>query len=155
MMDENTKTDSVSSSTHRDRTELPKVIEVSAGVVFRNGLLLITQRRAGDHLENLWEFPGGKKSPEESFEECLRRELMEELGIEVEVRELLEGITHDYPEKRVHLKFFRCKWLRNEPQALACQDFAWVGPTQLKQYAFPAADERLLQKLSETPELWR
>jgi mutator protein MutT len=80
---------------------------------------------------------------------------MEELGIEVEVRELLEGITHDYPEKSVHLKFFRCKWLRNEPQPLACQDFAWVGPSQLKQYAFPAADERLLQKLSDTPELWR
>ncbi|EEF58273.1 (deoxy)nucleoside triphosphate pyrophosphohydrolase [Pedosphaera parvula] len=155
MTNENTTPDSVSSSKPDSEIELLKSIEVSAGLVFRNGLLLITQRRAGDHLENLWEFPGGKRSAEESFEACLKRELMEELGIEVEVRDLVDDITHDYPGKRVHLKFFKCKWLRNEPQALACQNFAWVGPNQLKQYAFPAADERLLTKLFTGAELWR
>src|SRR5947209_7124346 len=79
-------------------------VEVSAGLVFRNGLLLITQRRPQDHLGGLWEFPGGKRLPQESFEACLRRELMEELAIEVEVKELIEAITHQYPEKLVHLK---------------------------------------------------
>ena len=130
-------------------------VEVSAGLVFRNGLLLITQRRPEDHLGGLWEFPGGKRLPQESFEACLRRELMEELGIEVEVKELIEAITHQYPEKLVHLKFFRCGWVKKEPQTLGCHDFAWVGRSQLANYAFPAADQKLLKKLLGSAEFWR
>jgi mutator protein MutT len=118
-------------------------------------LLLITQRRPQDHLGGLWEFPGGKRQNAESFEACLKRELQEELGIEVEVKEMVETITHEYPEKAVHLKFFRCAWQRYEPRALGCQDFAWIGKAQLGRYRFPAADERLLEKLRTTPELWR
>jgi 8-oxo-dGTP diphosphatase len=132
-----------------------KVIEVAAGLVFRNGLLLIAQRHPQSHLGGLWEFPGGKRHADESFEDCLRRELREELDIEIEVNELFESITHTYPEKTVHLKFFRCAWLRNEPRAIGCQDFAWVARDQLSSYAFPAADERLLDKLLTTPDLWR
>jgi mutator protein MutT len=133
----------------------PKVIEVSAGLVFRHGLLLITQRRPQDHLGGLWEFPGGKRHAEESDEDCLRRELMEELGIEVEIKELLDTVTYAYPEQTVCLKFFRCEWKRNEPKALGCHDFAWVGREQLAKYAFPAADAQLLQKLQTTLELWK
>jgi mutator protein MutT len=131
-----------------------KVIDVSAGLVFHNGLLLITQRPPDSHLGGLWEFPGGKREPNESFEQCLQRELMEELGIEVEVGQLVESISHEYPEKSVHLKFFLCKWLRNEPQKLFCHDFAWVMKEQLSQYQFPAADARLLEKLRSTQSWW-
>ncbi|MDB6019394.1 MAG: mutT [Pedosphaera sp.] len=131
------------------------VIEVAAGLVFRNGLLLITHRRPQDHLGGMWEFPGGKREPAESFEECLKRELQEELGIVVEVGLLVESVTHEYPEKAVHLKFFRCQWREHEPRALGCQDFAWVGMSQLGEYAFPAADNRLVKTLLTTPDLWR
>lgn len=130
-------------------------IEVSAGLVFRHGLLLITQRRPQDHLGGLWEFPGGKRHPEETDEACLQRELMEELGIEVELKNLLETIEHQYPEKAVRLKFFRCLWQRHEPRALGCHDYAWVGREQLANYTFPAADAQLIQKLQTTPDLWR
>ena len=132
-----------------------EVIEVSAGLVFRDGLLLIAQRRPQDHLGGLWEFPGGKRHPGESAEDCLRRELMEELGIEVDIKELIESIEHDYHDKRVRLKFFRCLWRQHEPRAIGCHDFAWVQRDQLANYSFPAADERLLQKLLTTPDLWR
>lgn len=130
------------------------VVEVSAGLVFRNGLLLITQRRPQDHLGGLWEFPGGKRVPGETYEVCLRRELQEELGIEVLVGERLESITHTYPEKTVHLEFFRCAWKRHEPRALGCHDFAWVRREQLADYTFPTADTRLLEKLATTPDWW-
>src|SRR5579871_5840657 len=80
------------------------VIEVSAGLVFRDGKLLITRRHAGAHLGGLWEFPGGKREANETFEGCLARELREELGIEVIVGEVLESLTHAYPEKTVTLK---------------------------------------------------
>jgi len=131
-----------------------KEIEVAAALVFRNGKLLITQRYQEAHLGGLWEFPGGKRETGESFPECLRRELMEELGIEVEVQEEIESIRHQYPEKTVQLKFFRCVWLKHEPQTLGCPDFRWVGREDLKRFAFPAADARLLQKLEQTTEYW-
>jgi len=122
-------------------------IEVAAGLVFRDGQLLITQRPAGGHLAGLWEFPGGKREPGESFEQCLRRELKEELGIEVEIHEEVEAITHRYPDKTVHLRFFRCSWTRAEPQALGCPAFRWVGVDELAAYEFPPADARLLTRL--------
>ncbi len=134
--------------------DAPRLVEVSAGLVFRNGLLLLAQRRAQDHLGGLWEFPGGKRRHAESYEQCLCRELREELGIEVEVKEIIDTITHAYPEKTVHLKFFRCLWQRLEPRALGCQDFAWVRREHLGQYSFPAADARILQHLQDTPRLW-
>src|SRR5437870_9892110 len=96
------------------------LIEVSAGLVFRDGKLLITRRHADAHLGGLWEFPGGKREADETFEECLARELDEELGIQVVIRELVESLTHQYPDRAVHLKFFRCQWLEHEPQALGC-----------------------------------
>ena len=132
----------------------PNVIEVSAGLVFRDGRLLITQRRSEDHLGGLWEFPGGKRECDESDEACLFRELREELGIEVEVKELLESIHHDYPEKSVHLKFFRCILLKGEPSLLGCNAIEWVTAVQLSEYAFPDADLRLLRKLRASPQLW-
>jgi mutator protein MutT len=129
-------------------------IEVSAGLVFRAGKLLITQRHANAHLGGLWEFPGGKRECDESFEACLVRELREELGIEVAVRELVETIEHDYGDKRVLLKFFRCQWLANEPQALGCPAFAWITREELPHYSFPAADARLLDRLRSAATPW-
>jgi 8-oxo-dGTP diphosphatase len=131
-----------------------RILEVSAGLVFRGGKLLITQRNARDHLGGLWEFPGGKREPGESFEECLARELHEELGVRVAVGELLETIEHDYPGKSVRLKFFRCRLLAHEPRPLGCAAMAWITAGELANYEFPPADARLLEKLVETPALW-
>lgn len=131
-----------------------RVIEVAAGLVFRRGRLLIAQRHAESHLGGLWEFPGGKREPTETFEICLARELFEELGIEVAVGQLVESLTHSYKEKTVHLRFFACRWLRHEPQALDCADFRWVTAEELGRYAFPEADARLLSRLRSDGSLW-
>jgi mutator protein MutT len=130
------------------------VIDVAAALVFRDGKLLITQRHADADLGGLWEFPGGKREPNETFEACLSRELREELGIEVAVDELVESLTHAYPEKTVHLKFYRCRWKQHEPQPLGCPAFKWVKATELKNYDFPAADARLLDKLRRDKAIW-
>ena len=131
-----------------------RAIDVAAALVFRDRKLLITQRHADAHLGGLWEFPGGKREPKETFEACLIRELREELGIEVEVGELVEGLTHAYPEKTVHLKFYRCRWKQHEPQPLGCPEFKWVSAAELNDYAFPAADARLLDKLHHDKAIW-
>jgi 8-oxo-dGTP diphosphatase len=132
-----------------------EMIDVAAALIFRGGKLLITQRPEGGHLGGLWEFPGGKREPRETFEECLARELREELGIEAEVGELLESLTHEYPDRTVQLKFFCCRLKLSEPQPIGCAAFKWVGAGELKDHPFPAADARLLQRLEHSPELWR
>ena len=123
--------------------------------MFRNGKLLITQRHADAHLGGLWEFPGGKREPGETFEQCLQRELHEELGCDVEVLDLIETITHAYPGKTVRLQFHRCRWLAHEPQPIGCAALHWVSREELAQFNFPAADAQLLDHLREARELWR
>lgn len=129
-------------------------IEVSAAIIFRDGKLLITRRHANAHLGGLWEFPGGKREKDETFEACLARELQEELRIKVTVGELFESLTHAYPEKKVHLRFFVCRLEAGEPQAIGCASVKWVGRTDLGDYDFPAADKQLLKRLIGTPEFW-
>ena len=134
----------------------PPPVEVAAGLIFRDGKLLISRRRAQDHLGGLWEFPGGKRESGETFEECLRRELHEELGVNVEVGALLESITHDYPGKRVLLRFFRCRLAAGEPEPrpLDCAAVAWISRDELAGYEFPAADARLLEEVKADAQLW-
>lgn len=131
-----------------------QVIEVSAGLIFRNGQLLITQRHSSAHLGGLWEFPGGKREPNETFPQCLVRELREELGVEVSVGSRLERVTHAYPEKTVRLEFFLCRLHHGEPQPLGCAALKWVTATELLAHEFPAADARLLERLRRESHLW-
>ena len=96
----------------------------------------------------MWEFPGGKREGNETFEQCLVREIREELGMEIAVGEIFEEIAHDYGAKSVRLKFFLCQWIGGEPQALGCAGFKWIRKSELANYPFPAADTRLLKKLT-------
>ncbi|HZL13183.1 MAG TPA: 8-oxo-dGTP diphosphatase MutT [Verrucomicrobiae bacterium] len=131
---------------------MSQIIEVAAALIFCNGKLLITQRHAKSHLGGFWEFPGGKREANESFEECLVREIREELGIEISTGKLFSEITHAYPEKTVRLKFFVCELISGQPQPLECAAFKWVGKSELDNFEFPAADARLLEKLkTESP----
>ena len=129
-------------------------IEVSAALIFRSGKLLITQRHAKSHLGGLWEFPGGKREATETFEQCLVREIREELGVEIFVGKLFEEVAHDYPEKSIHLKFFICELLSGEPQPLDCAAVNWIGKTELADFEFPAADAQLLEKLKSPHLTW-
>jgi mutator protein MutT len=131
-----------------------RAIDVAAGLVFHQGKLLITQRRPDDHLGGLWEFPGGKVEPGETFEHCLVRELREELGIEISVGAEVEDITHAYPEKIVRLRFFLCVLVAGEARPIHCHALAWVSANELSAYEFPAADAQLLGKLRNAPHFW-
>jgi mutator protein MutT len=141
----------------RDSAPVPTgdhAVEVAAGLVFRDGKLLIAQRHARSHLGGLWEFPGGKREPNESMLTCLERELMEELGIEVKIGPLLQTVDHVYPEKSVRLHFYRCAWTRHEPQKLGCPDFRWVTRHEMGDYEFPAADAEIVRRLKSEQDLW-
>jgi 8-oxo-dGTP diphosphatase len=132
----------------------PQVIEVSAGLIFRDGKLLIAQRYADAHLGGLWEFPGGKREAGETFEQCLVRELREELGVEVRVGEMFDSVTHAYPDKTVHLRFFVSEIIAGELQPLGCAALKWVSKADLAICNFPAADAHLLNRLEAENRLW-
>ena len=120
---------------------------VTCGIIWKGAHILISRRPEEGLLGGLWEFPGGKQEPEESLEACLQREIREELGIEVEVGSLLTSIRHAYSHFRITLHAFPCRYLSGKPQPLGCTDFRWVLPQELSDYAFPAADLKILKLL--------
>ncbi len=122
------------------------VTEVAAAVIEADGRYLITRRVRG-HLEGFWEFPGGKVRPGETLPECLRREVREELGIEVSVGEKLETVTWRSPNRTLVLHFFRCGLAGGEIAPQEGQAFAWVAPEELERYQFPPADASLIRRL--------
>jgi 8-oxo-dGTP diphosphatase len=126
-----------------------EVVEVVAGVIERDGRYLITRRLQDTHLAGLWEFPGGKIWPGEPPGTALKRELLEELGVIAEVGELLESVDWTYPEKTVHILFFRCA-IQGEPQSLQGQEMLWIEAAELPSRRFPEADARLIRRLSRT-----
>ena len=94
-----------------------------------------------------WEFPGGKCEPGESIGDCLRRELDEELGVNVDVGDALVTIDHAYPERTVRLHFHRCH-ISGEPQARLSQDIRWATRQDLRTLPFPEADKALIELLT-------
>ncbi|MGO9003306.1 MAG: 8-oxo-dGTP diphosphatase MutT [Limisphaerales bacterium] len=144
---EGRKSNAAASDSRPPAPDSKRVTEVSAALIFRGGKLLITRRHSDAHLGGLWEFPGGKREPGETFEQCLAREIREELGVQISVGKLFESVTHAYPEKTVHLKFFVCRLERGEPRLLGCAAFKWISAAELDHYQFPAADTKLLEKL--------
>ena len=122
-------------------------IVVAAAVVEREGLFLLTRRLAGTHLAGTWEFPGGKCEPGERPDACLQREMREELGVEIDVRDTMLVTHHDYPERSVELHFFRAA-IAGEPRPLLGQDVRWVARADLESLDFPEADAELIRRLS-------
>jgi 8-oxo-dGTP diphosphatase len=133
----------------------PKTILVAAAVVTRaDGRLLLTQRRAGTHLAGLWEFPGGKVEPGEDPERAVVRECLEECGIDIAVRDILEVTFHSFArdetgaQKHVLLLFYDCALCEGTIVSdLEVAAHAWVLPSELPNYELPAPDIRLVQKL--------
>ncbi len=124
-----------------------KPIVVVAAVVEENGAFLVTRRPAGVHLAGMWEFPGGKIGPDEGHADALRREMREELGADVDVRDLVFEVTHAYPEKTVALYFYNCE-LRDRPRPLLGQEMRWALRSELPSMGFPPADEKLISLLT-------
>lgn len=121
--------------------------EVAAGILWNGAEVLITRRHDRDHQGGRWEFPGGKRHQGESIEECLRREIREELGIEVEVGPLWRSLTHVYPDRTVSLYFHICRHTGGAPRALEVAAWRWVPPATLADLEFVEGDGPVLPDL--------
>ncbi len=123
--------------------------QVAAGLIWKEGELLIAQRPSEGLLGRLWEFPGGKQESGETLEECLIREIREELGIAIKVKEHLTSVDHGYSHFSITLHAFNAVYLSGTPRAIECADWRWVEPTGLDGYAFSRADRRIIEYLGQ------
>jgi 8-oxo-dGTP diphosphatase len=123
---------------------------VTAAVVERDGRLLLTRRIEGTHLAGHWEFPGGKCEPAESPEDCLARELKEELGVGAQIGRELYRTLYTYAERTLDLRFFSCE-IDGEPRPLLGQQIRWVRRHELRGLRFPPADAELVEMLAGHP----
>ena len=124
------------------------IIEVGCALIIRDKHLLIAQRKPGGQWGGYWEFPGGKREPDEAIEGCLVREVQEELGVLVKPRELLTIKFHPYPGRRLKLFFYFCGWVHGEPQRRDCLDFRWVLPEELYGFNFLPGDRDIIRELN-------
>jgi mutator protein MutT len=130
----------------QDPEPAPNVITVVAAIIEREGQFLLTRRLHGTHLAGLWEFPGGKCDASETHEDCLVREIREELSASVRVGPLVLATSHAYPERTVALYFYETELL-GDPRPLLSQDMRWVSRDQLTTLDFPDADATLIELL--------
>ncbi|GEM_PF-1341890 len=123
-------------------------VQAALAVIERNGRYLIARRRAGDFLGGYWEFPGGKRLPGESWKDCLRRELKEELGIGARSLTPYMRLRYRYAGRSVLFQVFRCRLAPGRPKPLEAQALRWVSRAQLRRHRFPPANRLLIDRLA-------
>ena len=121
--------------------------EVTAAVIEKGGKYLVSRRPRGD--ENVWEFPGGTLEEGETLAECLKREIDEELGIDVEVGDEIKAIRASRRGKGLLIHFYACKITAGKPVALGCREFSWLAPKDLVRLPFASADKAMAKELAE------
>ncbi len=124
-------------------------IEVSAAVIYRNGKTYIQQRPKRGLMAGLWEFPGGKIEKNESPEDCLHREIKEELGIKIVIKEKIMTIKHSYTQFRVTLHVYLCSHKSGKIRATSCDQWKWIAAQEIDQYPFPAANVKIIKYLQQ------
>jgi A/G-specific adenine glycosylase len=126
--------------------------DVAAGVIWQGrpyaSPLLIAQRPHDGMLGGLWEFPGGKREPEDrSLEACLKREIEEELAVTIAVGDPLTTVRHAYTHFRITLHAFHARHVDGQPQAIGCDDWRWVGLEELAAFPMPVTDRKIVAAL--------
>ncbi len=122
---------------------------VTAAIIKHNDKILIAQRKENVNQALKWEFPGGKLEPGESPEQCLIREIREELGLNIEVMKIFDVISHSYEDRHIILLCYLCRFTGGSAQTLDCRDFRWVEPSKLHSYDFAEADWPIVSSLQK------
>ena len=117
------------------------MIEVVAGIIYKNSEFLIAQRNINKDQGGLWEFPGGKVEKDESYESALIREIKEELNADIEVNEYIGESIHHYPEKDIKLIFYKAKLLSEKIELLEHESYKWITKDEKDKFEFAGADK--------------
>ena len=121
--------------------------KVTAAILIKDTKILIAKRKADDRQANKWEFPGGTVEQDESPEACLKREIQEEFGIEVEIGEYIGESIYPYSHGAIKLLAYRAHWTSGKIVLKEHADYRWVSSEQLTEYDFAPADIPIVEKL--------
>ncbi len=124
-------------------------IEVGAACILRDGKYLVQTRPMGKSFVGQWEFPGGKREKGENFRDCVKREIREELGVDVSVRPHFCEILVEFERTELLLRFHRCQVQKGEPKALEGQEFRWVAPDKFHGLSFLETNAECIEKLKK------
>ncbi len=124
-----------------------KTIIATAGIIQERDKFIITQRLNNVPLPLQWEFPGGKLEQGESPEQCIMRELKEEIGVTVKVEKLVDVCFYPYDHGDVVLIFYKCSIVEGTPEPIECKDVKFISATEFSDYKFPPADISVINKL--------
>lgn len=124
-------------------------IHVAVGVIVQKQQVFIALRKPEQHQGNLWEFPGGKVEVGETVLQALKREVKEELAIEIHSAEPLITISHDYGDKTVLLDVWWTDAFDGTPTGQEGQITKWVDISTLHQYEFPAANTAIVESIQQ------
>ena len=127
-------------------------ITVTAAILQRDGKVLLAKRPSRGLLGGMWEFPGGKKEDGESLEDCLVREIREELGIEVLAGATFGIYKHAYTHFRITLHAYLCTFTKGEPSPVEAEALAWVSPEELGDYPMGKVDRCISRRLQGVEE---
>ncbi|GEM_PF-1528481 len=131
----------------RHKDHIRPVVKVAAAIITRGSKILITRRRHPPELAGLWEFPGGKAMPGESLEQCLAREIMEELCLVIDVGRHLGSTTTISGGKTLEINFFEAAAASGEIVLHDHSDARWIEPEQLPEFAFAPADRSFVGRI--------
>jgi A/G-specific adenine glycosylase len=134
----------------KPKIRIPHFI-VTAAVIRRNGKILLAQRPSKGLLGGLWEFPGGKVEKGETLEQCLGREIQEELAVNIRVGKNIGVYRHAYTHFRITLHAFECKLTAGEPQPVEVAGLSWVLPVEMKNYPMGKVDRQIASHLQQVP----
>ncbi len=126
---------------------MTKRVHVVAGIIVREGEVLLAKRPQQKHQGGLWEFPGGKVEQDELPINALKRELAEEVNLKIADASIYLQLNHDYSDKLVQLDFYWIDRFRGEAQGLEGQELRWVALNQIDQFKFPAANVAVVESL--------
>ncbi|MBR4395792.1 MAG: (deoxy)nucleoside triphosphate pyrophosphohydrolase [Eubacteriaceae bacterium] len=127
--------------------------EVAAALIWQGNRFLICRRPDNKARAMLWEFVGGKLEAGESGAEALRREVKEELDIEISVGDIFAEVIHEYPDITVHLTLYNAAIINGAPRMLEHSAMAWVTPDEAVDYEFCPADDEIIAMLIGTDRM--
>lgn len=137
------------------------IIDVVAAIIYRLSAsgpeFLIARRSLGQSGAGEWEFPGGKVEAKESRENALKREIKEELSLDINIEDFIAENTHAYPQKTVHLMFYLCRLTANSVQSIKLTDhdqIVWASSVQFSQYSFSQGDRWMIENFNLVSRLF-
>ncbi len=131
------------------KKKVPHMVVGAAIVSNRKGEVLIAQRRNEDMLGGLWEFPGGKQETGETIQQCIARELKEELGVNIEVGDFLVTVKHAYSHFTMDMHAYHARIRSGRPRPIHCQDYKWLRISNLRDYPYSKADLKIIEELEK------